>query len=160
MKKIMEVLLDDDGSVTFRSECNYSFFGGDLITPTKPSKKLDKTFKKVIEGFVKCIWEEGNTQISSVVRILSMAEMMACAQPYSQVEEFWSNMMFSFVPRMEKYSANLKTKYGFKDEDVVRPLSFGNPIIGGSIMPMPDPCFEDAPFLDPMMFRSPDSKIS
>lgn len=112
MKKVLEVIIDDDGKMKFSSEYNLGL--------TKDDYKL------AIEGLVECLWKDKNEDIYPIIRVLGMAEMMSTAQPYSLVESFWSTMMFSFIPRMEKFATELKSKYGFKDEEVTRPMRWGD----------------------------------
>ena len=134
MKKVLEIVIDDDGKMKFLTEGGLGITK-DLLSqdPEKISrkslKKLEDMLKVVIKGLVDCYWKEGNEEICPIIRIISMADMMASPQPYAQVEQFWSMMMFSLIPNMEDYASDIKSKYGFNADDVDRPLTWVNPDI-------------------------------
>ena len=154
MKKILEVVLDDDGKMKFKSEYQYFIREEELNCSPRMQKqvikKMDEIFMTAIEGFVDCLWKDNNHEIYPIVRVLSMAEMMSCVQPYQQAEDFWNNMMFHFIPRMEGFATKLKKKYGYDDSEVVRPMVFGDPsaFTSGS-MPHERPDPDQFPFCVP-----------
>lgn len=132
MKKILEVIIDDDGKMKFHSECPLGLTKQDLmLDPELKSKKnrakFDNDVRMTIEGFVDCLLKDKNESIYPIVRMLSMAEMMSTAQPYSQVEDFWLEMMHSYIPHFENYAARLKAKYGYDSKDVTKPITWINP---------------------------------
>lgn len=112
----------DDGTLDIKC-CNEKIINQ---LGLKNPKKFDSFLKKVTSAIIKKMWGEKNTGISKIIRVLSMAEVSACAEPYSQAEEFWSTMMFSYIPRTEKYYDSLKKQYGNYHGPQQRPISFGD----------------------------------
>lgn len=123
MRKLLEVTIDDQGNLDIKSD-NEQFLD-EIISPYNP-KIANAFFKRVLAVMINRIWERRNTGISKVVRLLSMAEICATAEPYGQIEELWTNMMFSFIPRYEKYTDSLKQKYGYDPSSKQRPLTMGD----------------------------------
>ena len=107
MKKFLEVLVDEDGSLHFSTD--YEFPEGD-VSQEEMSIYLERS-RKAIGGLVDEGWKNSNHHPSKAIRCLAMAEIMACAEPYERAEEFWSTMMFGYIPYFEKYAAKLKNKY-------------------------------------------------
>ena len=121
--KLLEVSVNENGQIGIES-MNEDYLEKILSKATK--EKKEELFRSLLVEMTDKIWKDRKTGISRVIRLLSMAEMCTCAQPYSQAEEFWSTMMFSFIPHYEKFSSSLKQKYGFKPGDVVRPFTVGD----------------------------------
>ena len=124
MKKLLEVITDDDMKTIELSA------DGELIEKCfgiENLKATDASFRVVTKALVEKIWKEKDTAVSRIIRILSMSEACSCAQPYLQVEEFWTTMMFNFIPHHEKYVDELKKQYGFDAKSVEKPMSFANP---------------------------------
>ena len=127
MKKYLEILVDEEGNFLFS-------------TDEQPLKGIDNHVKekdlnllKLTEALVKECWKNQNQVFNQLIRTLSMAEALSCAQPYSMVEEYWSTMMFSTIPFYEKKVAKMKIPYGYKDREVIRPKVFSP---GMSIFPL------------------------
>ena len=121
--KLLEVSIDENGQIGIDS-MNDEFLEK-FLSEAKPEKK-EELFRSLLVEMTDKMWKDRKTGVSRVIRLLSMAEICTCAQPYSQAEEFWSTMMFSFIPHYEIFSSSLKQKYGFKPGDVVRPYTFGD----------------------------------
>ena len=132
MRNLLQVFINDEGELDFSSDnewCLYEIWSLDNL---KQSKKV---FEKVLSKMVDCIWGEKNTCVSKLVRLLSVAEMCACAEPYAQAEEFWSMMMFDFIPHVEKYADSLKKKYGYDPDSKQRPFVMGDTSLFGKVLP-------------------------
>jgi len=128
MKKFLEVLMDDDGMLHFSTDFQ---FPDSVENPPKDWAKhtveMEDLNRRAIRSLVTEAWKNRNFHPSKAIRILSMAEIIACAQPYENAEELWSVMMFDYIPHYEKYSANLKRPFGFDASQVVRPIKIGGP---------------------------------
>ena len=139
MKKLLEVLIDEkNGELHFSTEHPLET---DVEKLMKHPEKAESMFKMAIKSMIKCGWEDKDYTIYPIVRVLSMAEIMSCAQPYEQAEEFWSTMMFSFIPQHEKFANRLKKPFGVNPKDIVRPITFGGPFSmfrGGSFPIQPE----------------------
>ena len=116
MRKILEVLMDENGAFHFSTDVKKE----EMMDPIA----FKQTLKRMIESLVQENWKKRNFNLSPVIRLISMAEPLATDQPYMQVEEFWTTMMFELVPQVEDYAAKLKRPYGFNNEKVERPLTF------------------------------------
>ena len=123
MKKLLEVFIDEEGNLDLRCE-NESII--DRYFSFKNPKKSQSFFRRILAGMIDKMWEKRATGISKVIRLLSMAEICACAEPYAQAEEFWSTMMFNCIPSTEKYADSLKMKYGYNPSAKQRPITFGD----------------------------------
>ncbi len=122
MKQLLEIVIQDDGTLDLK--CHNEELANKILSQ-KP-KVYEKQLKSMIAKMVKIIWGEKNTGISKLVRFLSMAEMCACAEPYSQAEEFWSVMMFSLIPHLEDYAKQEKQKYAKYSGAQQKPLTYVN----------------------------------
>lgn len=122
MKQLLELVQLDDGTLDLRC-CDEKLINN--VIPNSP-KKFDKVLKGLIRKIVKILWGDKNTGISKLIRTLSMAEICACAEPYSHAEEFWSTMMFSLIPRIENYARDEKRKYAYYDGARQRPITCGD----------------------------------
>lgn len=132
MKNLLQVFINDEGELDFSSDNEQCL---DEIWSLDNLKQSKKVFEKVLSKMVDCIWGEQNTCVSKVIRLLSMTEMCASSEPYAQAEEFWSTMMFDFIPSMEKYADSLKTKFGYDPHAKQRPLVVGDTSFFGKILP-------------------------
>ena len=83
------------------------------------------------------MWQNQEQKVSQAVRLVAMAEILGCAQPYEHAEEFWSLMMFHTIPQFEKFAAAIKKPYGFDDRAVTRPLAGGAWAGGPNMMAFP-----------------------
>lgn len=128
MRKYLEVLVDDDGRFHFSTD---ETDGG----VPKP-QEFEKEFKQLMLDLTEYTWRSKDPMISRVIRKISMAEMLATAQPYEQAEEFWDNMMFHTIPRYEKITAKVKEPYGFDNRKVTRPVTYSP---GTSVFPIKAP---------------------
>ena len=61
---------------------------------------LDKELARMIEAFVPAFRETSNPLYMQLIRCIIMAGSAACAEPYREVEEMWSTLMFSFIPQV------------------------------------------------------------
>ena len=107
MKQLLELVIQDDGTLDLK--CHNEELA-DKVLSKKP-KVYKKQMKNMISKMVKIMWGDKNTGMSKLIRFLSMTEMCACAEPYSQAEELWSTMMFSLIPLLEDYLKQEKQKY-------------------------------------------------
>jgi hypothetical protein len=129
MKKYLEVLLDDEGTFHFAS--------GMPLEKKQDPAAFDREFKQLLHDITEFMWQNKNQQVSRAIRMVAMAETLGSAQPYEQVEEFWSLMMFDTIPQYESYAASIKEPYGFNDRKVTRPsvLPSGASVFPASIPP-------------------------
>ena len=106
MQKLFEVILKDDGTpdVICHNE--------QYIDKKSSPKQFDSFTKQLIKVLVRKFFGEKNTCISKIIRVLSMAEICACSEPYAQAEEFWSTMMFK--------------QFGYNPKKKQRPITFGD----------------------------------
>ena len=123
MKTLLEILIDDEGNIDLRSGNEHIL---DNYYSVNDPEKAKSFFRKVLSTMIDRMWKNRNTCISKAIRLLSMAEMCACAEPYAQAEEFWSTMMFSLIPKTKKYADSLKKKYGYDPDSKQRPITFGD----------------------------------
>lgn len=133
MKKFLEVLLDDNGEFLIESDFDFS-----RIFNYDNPKEYDGLTRAALKAFSECIWKDRNNRPSFAIRLLSMAEIAATAEPYDMAEQFWSTMMFSYIPYYEKYCNKIKEPYGFNPNAVTRPITMGDPkgFMTGSIFPL------------------------
>ena len=133
MKKFLEVLMDDDGQLHLSTDF---VFADNVANPPIDMKaekaKNDEYNKKAIRGLIDYLWRKREFHASKAIRYLAMAEIMACAEPYEHAEEFWSTMMFSYIPHYENYANKLKRPFGYDPSKMTRPLVGG----GTSMMPI------------------------
>ena len=122
MKQLLELVIMDDGTLDLK--CHNEELANNYFS--KKPKVFDKQLKRLISKMVKIMWGEKKTGISRLIRVLSMAEMCAGAEPYVQAEEFWSNMMFSLIPRVESFANGEKRKYSDYCGAKERPITFVN----------------------------------
>lgn len=138
MKKFLEVLMDDDGLLHVSTDFE---FPDSVVSPpgelAKRAGEMEDLNKKAIRSLITEAWKNRNYHPSKAIRILAMAEIMACAQPYENAEEFWRVMMFDYIPHHEKFASNLKRPFGFNASEVVRPIKVGGPELITSIFPWP-----------------------
>ena len=123
MKTIFCFSMDENGKVEITTD-NEQLLDR-FASPT--NHKLTKQFlKELMTAVVHKMWGEKNTCLSKAVRLLSMAEVCSCAEPYQQAEDFWSTMMFGFIKDSEKMINPLKEMYGFNPRIVERPIVGGD----------------------------------
>lgn len=121
MKQLLELVLQDDGTLDIK--CPNEKLANKVLS--KKPKEFDRQMKEMISKMTKLIWGEKSTGVTKLIRFISMAEMCACAEPYSQAEEFWGNMMFSLIPRLENYCKKEKRKYAKYSGASQRPINMG-----------------------------------
>lgn len=123
MRKFLEVLMDDDGQLHMSTDFE---FPDSIENPPKDTKaflaEMDQLYKKTITGMSQAIWKEHNLHVSKAIRILSMAEVISCAEPYDNAECLWGALMFDYIPKYEAFANRLKIPYGFRPDKVQRPL--------------------------------------
>ena len=135
MKKFLEVLVDEDGKFHFSTE--EEFVTEEVFAAENPRaqmghvKECDKRLKQLVHDMTEYMWKTKDQGICQAVRMVAMAEILGCAQPYERAEEFWSLMMFHTIPQFEKFAAAIKKPYGFDDRAVTRPI-VGGAWAGGS----------------------------
>ena len=136
MKKFLEVLVDEDGKFHFSTEEKFitedAFAAENHRAQLEHAKDLDKLLKQLVHDMTEFMWRNKEQKVSQAVRLMAMAEILGCAQPYEHAEEFWSLMMFHTIPQFEKYAAAIKKPFGFDDRSVTRP------IVGGAWAGGPD----------------------
>ena len=114
MKTFLEVLVADDGRLHMRTD--YAFY--DDVCHPAPSKSAAKKQNEsmnrmLIEGIIPALWEKRETQADKAIRYLSMAEIIATAEPYDHAENLWHALMFDYIPRYEKLADRLEIPFGF-----------------------------------------------
>ena len=129
MKKYLEVMVDDDGVFHFAS--------GMPPGGKQDPAAFDREFKQLLHDITEFMWQNKDQKVSRAIRMEAMAEALGSAQPYEQVEEFWSLMMFDTIPQYESYAASIKEPYGFSNRKVTRPtvLPSGTSVFPASIPP-------------------------
>lgn len=141
MKKFLEVLVDEDGNFHFSTDevffTEEEFASEPHKTRVAHMKEYENKLKGLIHDMTEFMWKYKDQRFSQAVRMVAMAEILGCAQPYEHAEEFWSLMMFQTIPHYEAFAAAIKKTYGFDDRAVTRPL-VGGPLVGGpDIMAFP-----------------------
>ena len=135
MKKFLEVLVDEDGKFHFSTEEEFvseeAFAVENPRAKVEHAKEIDKLLKRPVHDMTEFMWQNQEQKVSQAVRLVAMAEILGCAQPYEHAEEFWSLMMFHTIPQFEKFAAAIKKPYGFDDRAVTRPI-VGGAWAGGS----------------------------
>ena len=119
MEKLLEIFINDEGEMALQSS------NEQLFERFMSLDEYDLFFKKLLARMTDIIWKDRNVLISKVIRILSMAEICACAEPYEHAEEFWSTMMFHCIPHFEEYADSLKRKFGDNPDSKHRPFTVG-----------------------------------
>ena len=123
MKKLLEVLVDEKGDMHLSTDF---VFHDSVENPPldmkEEARQIDIMNRQMIRGLVKAMWGEKNIHVSKAIRLLHIGEIMACAQPYENAEEFWYTMMFSVIPHYEKFASDLKKPYGYNPKQIVRPV--------------------------------------
>ena len=146
MKKFLEVLVDEDGKFHFSTEEVFTteeeFAAEDGPTQLVHMKDCDKRIGQLVHDMTEYMWRTKDQGICQAVRMVSMAEILGCADPYERAEEFWGLMMFHTIPQYEQFAAAIKRRYGFDDRSVNRPY------IGGTL---PDGTLVGGPAGGPMM---------
>ena len=129
MKKFLEVLVDEDGKFHFSTEEAFVseevFTTEDRLMQAAHIKECDRMLMNLVHDLTEFMWQNKRQTVSQAIRLVAMAEILGCAQPYERAEEFWSLMMFHTIPQLEKFAANIKKAYGFNDREVIRPLVGG-----------------------------------
>ncbi|MBO6082620.1 MAG: hypothetical protein J6P46_06310 [Bacteroidales bacterium] len=144
MKKFLEVLVDEDGKYHFSTDEAFvseeEFTSEDVQRKKIHMERCDRMLERLVHDMTEFMWQNKEQRVSQAVRMVAMAEILGCAQPYEHAEEFWSLMMFHTIPQFERYAASIKRPYGFDDRAVNRPL-VGGPFVGSSpdMLPFPLP---------------------
>lgn len=119
MKKYLEILMEEDGRFHFSSD-----FEPVVI---RDAHRFDSTMKQMIRSLADVIKEgpkKGPNPVCSSIRMASMAEIIIQPQPYSQMEELWSHMMFETIAHFEDFLRRVKKEKGLKEEILIRPQMF------------------------------------
>ncbi len=134
MKKFLEVLVDEDGKFHFSTEevfvTEEAFVAEDYRAKLDHAEECDKRLRQLVHDMTEYMWRTRDQAVCQAVRLVAMAEILGCAQPYERAEEFWSLMMFDTIPQLEAFAAAIKRSYGFDDRSVSRPL-IGGPLVDG-----------------------------
>ena len=146
MKKFLEVLVDEDGTFHFSTDETFvteeEFASENRYAQRMHMEECDARLKQMVRDLTGYMWRTQDQYIPQAIRVVSMAEILGCAQPYERAEEFWDLMMFNTIPQLEEFAADIKRKYGFDNRRVTRPVvggsMFGNPDILS--FPFPQPC--------------------
>ena len=145
MKTFLEVLVDEDGRFHFSTDESFTteeeFAAEDTLAKAAHMNEYENMLTRLIRDMTEFMWRNRDQRVSQAVRMVAMAEILGCAQPYEHAEEFWSLMMFHTIPQFEKYAATIKRRHGFSDRTVSRPY------IGGTL---PDGTLVGGPAGGPM----------
>lgn len=172
MKKFLEVLMDEDGKFHFSTEEEFiteeEFAAKDRLSQVGLMQESDRLLRHLINDLTEFLWRSKDQQISHAVRLLAVAEIMACADPYDRAEEFWGLMIFHTIPQFEHEAAAIKRQYGFNDRSVSRPwiggtLPDGRMVGGPAGGPMMDFPLMEHPLTDttdPLSFQPPLGKAT
>ena len=155
MKRFLEVLVDEDGKFHFSTDEVFTtaeeFAAEDNLSKAAHLNEYEKMLRKLIHDLTEYMWRNKEQRVSQAIRMVAMAEILGCSQPYEHAEEFWSLMMFHTIPQFERYAAAIKKRYGFDDRSVHRPYIGGSlpdgTLVGG---PAGGPMPPIVPFGDPM----------
>lgn len=123
MKTLLEVFVNDEGKLDLRFD-NESYL--DERFSLRDLKQSQIFFRESLSRLIDLMWKDRNTCISKVIRLLSMLEMCACAEPYAQAEDFWAMMMFDCIPATEEFADSLKQKYGYDPRSKTKPFTMGD----------------------------------
>lgn len=135
MKKFLEVLMDDEGLLHLSTDFEFADSRDNPPSDiTAHMAELDDLHKRAIRSLVNEVWKNRNQHPSKAIRILAMAEIIACAEPYDHAEQFWSTMMFDYIPGYEKLASSLKKPFGYDPSRMIRPVSG---VFTGGIPPFP-----------------------
>ena len=133
MKKFLEVLMDDDGNMHFSTDFQFpDSVENPPVNMEEYKQEHDQLTRKLMRGLVQEVWKKRSFNPSKAIRYLAMAEIIACAEPYEVAEEFWSTMMFSYIPNYEKFASKLKRPFGYDSRKMKRPVTG---IFPGGLMP-------------------------
>ena len=136
MKKFLEVLVDEDGRFHFSTEEAFvteeEFASGNRYAQRMHMEQCDARLRQMVQDLTDFMWRTKDQRIAQAIRLVSMAEILGCAQPYERAEEFWDLMMFNTIPQLEEFAADIKGRYGFDNRTVTRP------VVGGSLFGGPD----------------------
>ena len=150
MKRFLEVLVDEDGKFHFSTDevfiSEEEFAEEDSLSKAAHMSEYENMLSRMIHDMTEYMWRNKEQRVSQAVRMVAMAEILGCAQPYEHAEEFWSLMMFHTIPQFEKYAASIKRRYGFDDRAISRPY------IGGTL---PDGTLVGGPAGGPLMEITP-----
>lgn len=141
MKKFLEVMVDENGRFHFSTDESFvteeEFASENRHAQRMHMEECDARLRQMVEDLTDFMWRTKDQCIAQAIRVVSMAEILGCAQPYERAEEFWDLMMFHTIPQLEEFAADIKRKYGFDDRTVTRPV-VGGPLFGGpDIMAFP-----------------------
>jgi hypothetical protein len=143
MKKFLEVLVDENGTYHFSTDEQFTteeeFAAGDNPAKLEYMEACHKRLTQLVHDMTEFMWKTQDQNVCQAVRLVAMAEILGCAQPYERAEEFWSLMMFHTIPQFEDFAAAIKKSYGFDDRHVTRPIVGGPLIDGPNIMAFPIP---------------------
>ena len=128
MKKFLEVLMDDEGFLHLSTDFEFADSRDNPPSDIAVHEaEVDDLHKRAIRSLVNEVWKNRNSHPSKAIRILAMAEIIACAEPYDHAEQFWSSMMFDYIPRYEKMASDLKRPFGYDPSKMIRPISCSFP---------------------------------
>lgn len=129
MKKFLEVLVDDNGAYHFSTEESFiteeAFAAETDLAQVAHMKEYDNRLRQMIHDVTEFMWRTKDQNVCQAIRMVSMAEILGCAQPYARAEEFWDLMMFHTIPQFEHFVAAIKKPYGFDESAVSRPWGIG-----------------------------------
>ena len=129
MKKFLEVLVDDNGAYHFSTEESFiteeAFAAETDLAKVAHMKEYDNRLRQMIHDVTEFMWRTKDQNVCQAIRMVSMAEILGCAQPYERAEEFWDLMMFHTIPQFEHFAAAIKKQYGFDESSVSRPWGIG-----------------------------------
>ena len=166
MKKFLEVLVDDNGAYHFSTEESFiteeAFAAETDLAKVAHMKEYDNRLRQMIRDVTEFMWRTKDQNVCQAIRMVSMAEILGCAQPYERAEEFWDLMMFHTIPQFEHFAAAIKKPYGFDESSVSRPWGIG-PQFGDpqsscpqSTAPQPSGTRLDGPQFSESRFGGPD----
>ena len=146
MRTFLEVLVDDNGNYHFSTDEQFTteeeFVAGNNQAKFEYMESCHERLTQLVHDMTEFMWKTQDQNVCQAVRLVAMAEILGCAQPYERAEEFWSLMMFHTIPQFEDFAAAIKKLYGFDDRSVNRPY------IGGTL---PDGTLVGGPAGGPMM---------
>ena len=133
--------MDEDGRFHFSTEETFvteeEFASENRYAQRRHMEECDARLRQMVRDLTDFMWRTKDQHIPQAIRVVSMAEILGCAQPYERAEEFWDLMMFHTIPQLEEFAADIKREYGYDDSAVIRPL-VGGPLVGGpDIMAFP-----------------------
>lgn len=122
-KKVLEVVVDENGKYTFESDFNP--MDGLVEDDSRSERKYVRILDRVVEDLFLASCKD--IRISQIMKLLTTADICANLQPYEQIEELWSTLIYSLLPDREKKYRRMKESHGYRTKVneplIIRPFT-------------------------------------